>query len=169
MEPNRINELGGWFEREADALVLYARQWLDPHTAEDAVQDAFINLMNCQPQPGNPKPWLYQAVRFRALKLLRTNRRRSRRESVAVADPEPCLEGGGPEAVDAGEAARALAGLDPGEREVITLRIWGGLTLEEIAAITQSSVATVFRRYRAGLAELRNLLEPAASCTNCRH
>lgn len=169
MDPNEINELGWWFEQEADALVLYARQWLDPHAAEDAVQDAFIDLMNSHRQPEQPKPWLYQAVRYRALKLLRTGRRRSRREAGAVGEPERFLEGGAAEALDAREAGRALAGLAPEEREVITLRIWGGLNLEEIAAITKSSAATVFRRYRAGLDELRHLLEPLPSCTNCLH
>ncbi|MCP5522362.1 MAG: RNA polymerase sigma factor [Verrucomicrobiales bacterium] len=169
MEPNRISELGGWFEQEADALVLYARQWLDPHAAEDVVQDAFIDLMNCRRQPDHPKPWLYQAVRFRALKSLRTGQRRSRREALAAGEAEPCLEGTAAQALDAREAGLALAGLDPGEREVITLRIWGGLKLEEIAAITETSVATVFRRYRDGLAELRNLLEPPTSCPTCPH
>lgn len=167
MESIEINELGGWFEQEADALVLYARQWLDPHAAEDAVQDAFIDLMNCRRQPDQPKPWLYQAVRYRAMKLLRTSRRRSRREALAAGEPEPCLEGRSVEMLDAREASRALAGLNPQEREVITLRIWGGLKFEEIAAVTESSVATVFRRYRAGLDELGNLLEP--SCMTCRH
>lgn len=169
MEPDEINELGWWFEQEADALVLYARQWLDPHAAEDAVQDAFIDLMNCRRQPEQPQPWLYQAVRYRALKLLRTGRRRSHREALAVGEPEPCLEAGGAEALDAREAGHALARLAPEEREVIALRIWGGLKLEDIAAITGSSVATVFRRYRAGLNELRQMLEPSRSCTTCLH
>ena len=46
-----LQEPGRWFERESNALVLYARQWLDPSAAEDAVPDVFVNLIL---QKGNP-------------------------------------------------------------------------------------------------------------------
>lgn len=167
MESNEINELGRWFEQEAGALVLYARQWLDPHAAEDAVQDAFIDLMNCRRQPEEAKPWLYQAVRFRALKMLRAGRRRIQREQVVAKEAEPSLEGSPAAMLDAREASQALAGLAAEEREVITLRIWGGLKLEQIAGITDCSVATVFRRYQAGLEHLRTQLE--TPCTIPSH
>lgn len=167
MESNAINELGQLFEQEAGALVLYARQWLECHAAEDAVQDAFIDLVNCRRPPPHPKPWLYRAVRYRALKSLRTDRRRGRREARVTEEAESLIEGGPADAIDAHEAGQALAGLPPEDREIITLRIWGGLTLDQIAGITESSVATVFRRYRAGLDQLRQRLEP--TCKTSPH
>lgn len=163
MDTKQINQLGRWFESEAGALVLYARQWLDPSTAEDVVQEVFVSLMAQPAWPENPKPWLYRAVRYRALKVLRADRRRLQRESRVADDAVPWLEARGADALDAREAEQALQRLAPDEREAVTLRIWGGLKLEEIAAVLGSSVPTVFRRYRSGLQRLRQLME--SPCT----
>jgi len=42
-------------------------------------------------------------------------------------------------------------------REVVTLRIWAGLTFAEIAEMLGIPANTVASRYRYGLAELRKL------------
>jgi RNA polymerase sigma-70 factor (ECF subfamily) len=60
--------------------------------------------------------------------------------------------------IDARQAERALLGLAGEEREVVTLRLWGGLTFDEVAAVVPCSVATAFRRYQSGLKELRKKL-----------
>jgi RNA polymerase sigma-70 factor (ECF subfamily) len=44
------------------------------------------------------------------------------------------------------------------EREVIVARLWGGMTLEQIAAAFDCSVSSAHRRYEAGIAELRQIL-----------
>ncbi|HOX02683.1 MAG TPA: sigma-70 family RNA polymerase sigma factor [Candidatus Paceibacterota bacterium] len=155
-------ELGRWFERESSPLVLYARQWLDPPAAEDAVQDVFMSLIVQSQPPEHVKAWLYRAVRNRAFQCLRSRGRRTRREDRAGAEAPGWFEPSPGKALDAHEAEQALRRLDPDEREAVTLRIWGGLTLEEIAAILSCSVATVFRRYQRGIENVRNHLE--ASC-----
>lgn len=168
MDSQEITLLGRWFEREAGALVLYTRQWLGSTEAEDAVQDVFVNLMGSRRWPENPKAWLYRAARFRALKGLRSERRRWQREARAIEDEAPQLEPHvGEAALDARQAQRALLQLPPEEREAVTLRIWGGLTLEEIAGVMGRSVPTVFRRYHAGLQKLREHLE--SPCTVRTH
>jgi len=51
-------ELGRLFDAHGDALVLYARQWLEPGLAEDVVQDVCI-VLAVQPQArAQPRAWL---------------------------------------------------------------------------------------------------------------
>jgi RNA polymerase sigma-70 factor (ECF subfamily) len=48
-----------------------------------------------------------------------------------------------------------LAELPAEQREVVMLRVWGELTLEETAELLGSSANTVASRYRYALAKLR--------------
>jgi len=156
-------EAGWWFERESNALVLYARQWLDHPAAEDAVQDVFVSLMLQSRPPEQMKAWLYRCVRNRALKALRTEQRRTRREDRLASETPAWFEPRPDNTLDAREAEAAVRALPAEEREVVTLRLWGGLTLEEIAAVLGCSVATAFRRYEAGLGSIRQQLQQEAT------
>jgi RNA polymerase sigma-70 factor, ECF subfamily len=153
------DEVGGWFETESGPLVLYARQWLDCARAEDVVQEAFLRLMQQRIPPDHTKAWLYRAVRNLALNRVRSVGRRSQREETAAAAapgwfvPDPGAE------LDARQAETALQALPADEREIVTLRIWGGLTLEEIGSALELSAPTVLRRYREALRRIRNQLE----------
>jgi len=139
----------------AGPLVLYARQWCQG--AEDVVQETFLKLTSQTEWPTAMAPWLYRVTRNAAISAARSEQRRRRRESE-VARPEswfaPQADG-----LDPALAAEALAGLSLEQREVIVARLWGGLTLEDIAALCGTSVSTVHRRYAAGLAQLRERLE----------
>ena len=53
--------------------------------------------------------------------------------------------------------------LEPGERELVVMRIWGNLTYEEIGAALDISTATAYRQYERALTKLRNILE--SPCT----
>ena len=75
---------------------------------------------------------------------------------------EPWFASNQDEALDAAEATQALATLPIELREAIVLRLWGELSFEEIAELTQASTSTAHRRYVAGLAALR---ERQSSCT----
>jgi RNA polymerase sigma-70 factor (ECF subfamily) len=147
--------LGALYRRHAPALRLYARQW--GPSGEDLVQEAFVKLVQQDPPPLRPLPWLYQVVRNEGLALQRGAKRRRRREGVASA-PEawfcPCEN-----EPDARAAARLASELALELREVIVARIWGGLTFAEIAQLVGCSLPTAHRRYMAGLAELKERLE----------
>lgn len=160
-----LSDLGRWFERESKALVLYARPWLDPAAAEDAVQDVFVNLMRQSPPPEHVKAWLYRAVRNRALKRIRSEGRRSDRENQVAAEAPGWFEARPGDGLDAHEAEAALRRLPADEREIVTLRLWGGLTLKEISSVLSISVATVFRRYQVGIEGIRNQLEESWTAT----
>ena len=59
------------------------------------------------------------------------------------------------ERLDAGAAAEALKQLPIEQRETIVARLWGGLSYEQIAELTDSSTNSAHRWYQAGLSALR--------------
>jgi RNA polymerase sigma-70 factor (ECF subfamily) len=150
----------------APRLLLFARQWCaEAADAEDVVQTAFVKFWKRQPD-GRREHWplLYATVRTTALDLLRGTERRGRRE----ADPAVEVLREGTVYFDATveqreEAAlveRALRTLPPEQREVVVLRVWGGLTFSEIAATLGANINTIAARHRYGLEALRRQLQP---------
>ena len=149
-------DLARLVDRYAASLVLYARQWCgDP---EDVVQEAFLKLVRQSQAPEDAAAWLYRVVRNGALDAAKMAKRRQRRESAAARPiqwfVEPEVDG-----LDAKTAVAALERLPSEQREVIIARHWGGLNYEQIAAVAGCSASTAFRRYTAGVEDLRKLLE----------
>jgi RNA polymerase sigma-70 factor (ECF subfamily) len=143
----------------AAALVLFARQWCA--APEDVVQESFCKLAGQPSPPGDPVAWLYRVVRNAAIDAGKADRRRRKREA-AVARPVPWFDQVAVEGLDAASAVAALESLPVEQREVIVGRLWGGMTLEEIAAVMGCSVSSAHRRFTAGVAALRERL--SVSC-----
>ena len=152
MDARRLAEL---MDAHAPALVLFARQWCS--APEDAVQDAFCKLATLGAEPGDALAWIYRVVRNRAIDTGRSERRRQRRETIAARPVrwfvEPAIDG-----LDAEVAVAALESLPTGQREVIVARLWGGMTFEQIGAVTRCSASSAHRRFESGLALLRERL-----------
>jgi RNA polymerase sigma factor (sigma-70 family) len=148
-------------DAHAAPLVLYARQWCG--TPEDVVQEAFLKLVRQKRPPADVVAWLYRVVRNGALDASKSARRRQRRESVATRPVrwfvEPEVDG-----LDASTAVAALERLVPEQREAIVAHHWGGLSFEQIATVVGCSASTAFRRYTAGVEELRKHL--GVTCPN---
>jgi RNA polymerase sigma-70 factor (ECF subfamily) len=106
-----------------------------------------------------PDALVFSTIRRRAIDLARSSDRRSVRE----------LEAGGPGAewfspdVEERETQRlledAVKSLQPIYREVVTLKVWGGLTFQEIAETTGVPLNTAASRYRYALDGLRETLK----------
>ena len=153
-----------WLARHGAALVLFARQWVPSYAdAEDVVQEAFVRFWRSRPQADDPTAYLFACVRSHALDWRRGQSRRARREAAA-ARPErteplfaPKLE------QDERRAAleAAVAVLPAEQREVLVLKIWGGLTFAQIADALGLSPNTAASRYRYALAKLREQLTEA--------
>ncbi len=139
----------------AAALALFARQWCD--CPEDAVQEAFCKLVRLRSAPDDPVAWLFKVVRTTAIDLGRSARRRVKREA-ASARPERWFAETEVDGLDAEAAVAALEALPLELREVIVGRLWGGMTLEQIALVAGCSVTTAHRRYEAGIQTLRERL-----------
>lgn len=152
----------------APKLLLFARQWCaDLADAEDVVQTAFVKFWRRQPDAQREHyPLLYAAVRSTALDHIRGSERRARREAnpavEVLREDTAFFDGAVEQREDAALLGAALRELPPAQREVVVLRIWGGLTFAEIAATLDESINTVAARHRYALAALRRVLEPYA-------
>lgn len=153
LNPEAVTRL--WDQHSA-ALVLYAQQWCD--TPEDVVQEAFLLLVRQATTPDNPVGWVYRVVRNRAINASRSRGRRSRRETAVASRGEPWFEISDGDRLDAAAATDALTHLPIEQREAIVARLWGGLSFEEIASLSDTSASTVYRCYQRGLVALRERL-----------
>lgn len=151
-----------WFDGHAARLVLYARQWLGAAEAEDAVQEVFVRLMRQRVEPANPRAWLFTAVRREAMDRCRANSSRRRRERVVAEERCAWFENDPAGPIDASAAELAIAELPAMQREIVVLRVWGGLGFAAIAEMIGSPLSTVFDQYKAGLAGIRQWME--SSC-----
>jgi RNA polymerase sigma factor (sigma-70 family) len=154
--PIDAEQLGRLLDEHGAALALYAAQWTD--SADDCVQEALVELAGQRQPPDHVVAWLYRVVKHRALNAARGDRRRRERESQAMAERFPETEKTA--AID-GEATmaatEALVQLEPGERELVVMRIWGNLTYDEIGVALNVSTATAYRQYVRALTKLRSV------------
>lgn len=148
-------ELTALFDAHAGPLVLYARQWCG--APEDVVQEAFLKLVRQRRPPQDAVAWLYRVVRNGALDAVKMARRRRRREAASTGSLRWFVESE-VDGLDAETAVAALNRLAPENREIIVARHWGGLSFEQIGEVVGCSASTAFRRYTAGVEELRDQL-----------
>jgi RNA polymerase sigma-70 factor (ECF subfamily) len=152
------------FEQLAPQLVLYARQLVDSKAdAEDVVQQAFVRWWRRFPEGDSSHiPLLYAAVRTIALDQRRSDHRRVNREAksdIAVAGEDaPAFDPQPEQKETAAIVEKALQALPEDQREVVTLKLWGDLTFNEIAAMTGTSINTIAGRYRYALQALHKKL-----------
>ena len=154
-----LSRVAQMVEERAAGLVLFARQWLDPASAEDVVQEALTALLMERRKPDNPIAWMYRAVHNSAIDCARSTSRRRRREQTAAMTRQEWFESTADSALDAKVAEAALRQLPAENRQVVVMRIWGELGFAQIAQIMHLGVATVHERYVSALAQLRSALE----------
>jgi RNA polymerase sigma-70 factor (ECF subfamily) len=149
-------QLGRLLDEHGAALVLYAQQWCA--SPEDVVQEAFLKLVREPVLPANVVGWLYRVVRNGAISAARSASRRVRREAAAASIRQAWFQPAAELRIDAEAAAEALELLPSEQRETLVARVWGGLSFQEIAELTGTSVSTAHRRYQTGLSALRERL-----------
>jgi RNA polymerase sigma-70 factor (ECF subfamily) len=137
------------------ALLLLA----DRAAAEDVLQDAFVRLARVMRRQSGVEvsfPYLATIVRNECYSALRKRRRRAE-------DPAPLLERATPDATEEERMIldTAMRALPVEQREVIYLKVYEGLTFQEIADRWAASINTVASRYRYATAALRRALAPA--------
>lgn len=135
----------------------------DQSEAEDIVHDVFVNFARSVRQfrlTGSLRGYLSIC----ASNLVRDKIRLITRKAKALESIRPQVAGlDNPEQslIDKEELQRlrnALNQIPYEQREVVMLRIKGGLKLKEIAKLQGVSVSTINGRYRYGLDKLRSLL-----------
>ena len=118
-----------------------------------------IELAKQTKMPTEPVAWLYRAVKFRAMNLHRSERRRQQREQIAADQREPFFVQDPTNDIDASAVESALDRLADCNREIVVARIWGELSFEQIADLTNLSSSSVHRHYRASLKEMKQYLD----------
>ena len=91
----------------------------------------------------------------------RNNQKRGRAwQQVTLHEDLASAGGRRPDLVALDDALQALAGFDPRKAQVVEMRFFGGLTLEETAAVLGVSIDTVGRDWNAAKAWLYRELSP---------
>ena len=150
------DDLGQTYDRLAPSLYRYALMILtDAAAAEDVVHDVFARLAR-RGTGGldSSEAYLRRSIRNECFSLLRGRRRRPviDRESTALLEAVPAQEDHPAERM---AIERALKELPADQREVVHLKVFEGLTFQEIAQVTDESINTVASRYRYGIEKLR--------------
>ncbi len=158
--PLSAAQLTRLIDQHWDALVI----WVGPNTgyAEDVVQEAFIKISAEHPPPDHPAAWLYKVCRRLAINQQKSEQRRTRREEkVALQRDSKVTDSSLQPAVAAqlsderSQLLAALNELDQTQRRVVIAKIWGELSLDEIADSMACSRATVWRNYQRAIRHLQ--------------
>jgi RNA polymerase sigma-70 factor, ECF subfamily len=159
-ETSARSDWAPWLAQHAPSLLLFARQQTRSEAdAQDVVQESVVECWRRQ-QDGRPPfaGMVFATIRRRAIDLGRSADRRAGREAAALGGvPGVWFDGGVEERERSRLIQEAMSKLPDNYREVVTLKIWGGLTFAEIAGVLEIPANTAASRYRYGLAELRKL------------
>jgi RNA polymerase sigma-70 factor (ECF subfamily) len=150
-------EVKALYEKHGSALAAYGCCCgLDFAAAEDVVQQVFLKLLEGRVStPEKPLAYLYRAVRNASF-----NRRRDFRREVELPADEAWLVGGDGRREEALAVQAGLLDLPEEQRETVFLKVWGGMTSQEIAGVLEIPMNTVASRYRYALDKLRERLQP---------
>ena len=135
-----------WYEAYKTGLFRFALSILkDESAAEDVLQEVFVRLLSGKysPEPGKEQAYLYRCVRNLCYDEIRRRKRTTEeeREAADLRDPYRFLE--------------LIAPLGEKEREIITLKIVGGLTNREIGKVLGLTEQAVKKRYQRAIKKLR--------------
>lgn len=140
---------------------LFRAAWLlcgDPHRAEDVVQAALTRLYVAWPRVQRADS-VEAYVRRAVVNAHLDEGRRPWRREASAGDELPEQATTAPEPAEHDDLWVALRGLPPGQRRVVVLRHWWGLSVEETAADLGIRPGTVKSQTSAALAALRTSLQ----------
>lgn len=160
--PGGAEAFADFYDRLAARLVGAARTLgCSAAEAEDVVHDLFVRLVRSGALAGDiadPEAYAFASLRHAVWRLER--RRVLEREAIEQIGREQEHAGDRPPGPlpDADLVRAAIARLPEAQREVVALRIDGGLSFAQIARVTNVSINTAAGRYRYALEKLRGLL-----------
>lgn len=152
-----------WLNQYGSRLMLFARQQTRCEAdAEDVLQAALVRTWktHCGAPDAQVAGLAYTNIRRCAIDLGRSNDRRKRREEEAVRERGELVAWFELPEDDTNRALQvALSKVPEKFREIITLKVWGNLTFDEIGKTLEISPNTAASRYRYGMEALRKSLE----------
>jgi len=147
------------YEKHGAALAAYACCCgLDFASAEDVVQQVFLKLLQGKAAAAQaPLAYIYRSVRNASL-----NHRRDHQRETEVPRSKPWFTHATADRATVLSLQNALRELPEEQRDAVFLRVWSGMTLQEIAEATETPLNTVASRYRYALDKLRSQLGPSS-------
>ena len=136
----------------------YLAQVRDRSLSEDLLQEFWLRIHNARHtyRLGEPLlPWMYAIARRVRIDHYRRSRSERQHEIQSEYPPDRAAEDTRP--ADSGDLADLLRTIPATQRDVILLMKVSGLTLEEVAGATGSSVGAVKQKAHRGYENLRKL------------
>jgi len=156
------------FRRHYSLLYLYGSKICsDTGILEDSIQELFIELW--QKKSGQPvqsvKAYLMQALKYKLYKSFRNKKPVQHVENMAdepfELSHESFLISGHENEEKSRQAIEALEKLPPRQKEVIYLKIYKGLSYEEVSTIMQINYQVVRNLLCQALKNYRKLMAPS--------
>ncbi len=123
-------------------------------SAEDAVHDALIAVSETPNAPLDLKSYLFKTVRTKALHIHQKNKRQPPQLSAFIEVNQLSHD----DRYFYNQALKCMDTMEPDQQHTLIMKLMGGLTFQEIANYTNTSINTVASRYRRGLATLQEKL-----------
>jgi RNA polymerase sigma-70 factor (ECF subfamily) len=160
--PSPPQTWSAWLEANGRRFLLFARdQTRCEADAYDVLQEALVEAWQRSGHGDTTQPpdngLVFATIRRRAIDLARRNDRRERRESIA--QPTNWFQPSEAYTELDTELAQAVKALPPNLREVVVLKVWSGLTFQEIAGTLGLPLNTAASRYRYALERLRETMK----------
>jgi len=154
------------YDEHAQALFAFLLNFTrDEDDTRDVLQEIFVKLAR-QPEllkaARDPRAFLIRLAHNAAIDLMRRRSTRARQHEQFGVEQSALFAGtiDPDEAAFRAELSVALGELPAEQRAVVHLKLWEGLTFEQIAATLEIPLNTAASRYRYGLDKLRARLRP---------
>lgn len=139
----------------------YCSQPITRAAAQDLVQDCWLRLHKVRHTYRSSEPflpWLYSIARHTGIDAYRRRSRVDRHEQAVDILPE--VNPAKSEQYEGPPFEELIATLPASQREVLTMMKVSGLSLEEVASATASSVGSVKQKVHRAYEKLRRTLSP---------
>jgi RNA polymerase sigma-70 factor (ECF subfamily) len=131
------------------------------HSAEDLLQDCWMRIHRARHtyRPSEPVlPWIFAIARHTRLDGYRKRRRRELRETLVAEVPESAVRET-PAATPDDDLLGMIETLPRSQQDVLVMLKVSGMTLEEVARATGSTVGSVKQKSHRAYVKLRELME----------
>jgi RNA polymerase sigma-70 factor (ECF subfamily) len=148
------------YEAHAGAVTDFVYRRIPPPQVDDVVAETFLVVWRrIHEVPSEARPWLFGIARN---VLMRTARTRGRWHALHVrlaTEPQPAMEELAGSVASRTDLVRAWGKLTAGEREVLTLIAWDGLTVAEAASVLGCQPGTFRMRLMRARRHLLHVLD----------
>lgn len=155
-----LSALGTLYDSFAPSVLRFADRVGGHHDAEDIVQTVFVRVVHAagsfDPRASSARPWLFGIATRVVLERRRSLRRFVEAVRTLAAHDVRTTENPAEARTD---IQRALTRLTPAKRAVLVLAEAEGFTCDEIAAMLELPVGTVWTRLHHARRELRRFHE----------